>query len=199
MNRNATRLLKAIYDKTGGPSRGVRDVAELESGLTPDEARIAWQHLLDEGMITKFSLMYAARITEKGVEAAQTAPAIELNRPRVVVAHGQETAAPEAVALFLDDIGFETTRVHGPSVMEQIEKHGEFAFAIVVLTEDKPPFDVLMELGFLMGRFGRGKVCALAVDCAAELPGHLGAVKVEPFDASGNWKAALAGHLRGAS
>ena len=195
MNRQAKRLLKAIYEKTGGPARGVRDVAELETGLTPEQAKAAWQDLLDEEMITRFSQMYTARITQKGVETAKT---LDIDRPRVVVAHGQDTAAPDAVALFLEGAGFEAVRLHGTAVIEQIEAQGELAFAIILLTEAQPPVSVLMELGYLMGRFGRSKVCALAMESATQLPGHLKGVPLELFDPADNWKVALAGHLQAA-
>lgn len=201
MNRHSNRLLRAIYDKTGGPSRAVRDVTELDTGLTDDEARAAWRDLLDQGLITGFSQHYAARITEKGVEAARSAPIVERHRhaPKVVVVHGHDTPAPEAVALFLEEAGFDPVRLHGPAIMEQVEKHGEIALAVLLLTaDDLGGTNVLMELGYFMGRFGRARVCALAIETTAELPPHIGGVTLELFDQSDNWKAALTRHLQSA-
>ena len=68
-------LLGAIYKKTGGRSRGVRDVAELETGLTAEEARAAWRELLGQGLIERFSQEYAARMSEKGIEVIRSAEA----------------------------------------------------------------------------------------------------------------------------
>jgi predicted nucleotide-binding protein len=199
MNRHSNRLLRAIYDKTGGPSRGVRDVTELETGLTDDEARAAWRDLLDQGLISGFSQHYAARITEKGLETARNAPADAWRRlgPKVVVVHGHETPAPEAVALFLEEAGFEPIRLHGPGIMEQVEKHGEIALAVLLLTTaDLGGTNVLMELGYFMGRFGRTRVCALAIESTGQLPAHFGGVTLELFDESEKWKAALTRHLQ---
>src|SRR6185369_10479000 len=50
-HRIAMKLLSAIYEKTGGRSRGVRDVTELETGLTAKAARDAWRDLLGQGLI----------------------------------------------------------------------------------------------------------------------------------------------------
>lgn len=73
----AIRLLDAIYRKTGGRSRGVRDVTQLETGLTAEQARAAWQELLSQGLIERFSLDYAARMSEKGVEFMSSGGAAE--------------------------------------------------------------------------------------------------------------------------
>jgi predicted nucleotide-binding protein len=201
MNRHSNRLLRAIFEKTGGPSRAVRDVTELDTGLTDDEARAAWRDLLDQGLITKFSQIYAARITEKGMEAAQSTPVVErnLHAPKVVVVHGHDTPAPEAVALFLEEAGFEPIKLHGPSIMEQVEKHGEIALAILLLTAaDLGGPNVLMELGYFMGRFGRTRVCALAIESTGQLPSHFGGVTLELFDHTESWKTALTRHLQSA-
>jgi len=40
------RLLNAIYDKTGGRGRGVKDVTELDTTLTEEEAKAAWRDLI---------------------------------------------------------------------------------------------------------------------------------------------------------
>lgn len=198
MNRHSHRLLRAIYEKTGGPSRAVRDVTELDTGLTTDEARAAWRDLLDLGLITRFSQRDAARITEKGVEAARNAPVLA-SGPKVVVVHGHETQAPEAVAVFLEEAGFEPIRLHGPAIMEQVERHGEVALAVLLLTaDDLGGTNVLMELGYFMGRFGRTRVCALAIETTGQLPSHLGGVALELFDQSESWKAALTRYLQSA-
>src|SRR5579862_1038351 len=70
----AVRLLRAIFDKTGGRSRGVRDVAELETGLTGDEARAGWGDLLARGLIERFSTDYSARLSVEGIEFIESHP-----------------------------------------------------------------------------------------------------------------------------
>ena len=212
---NSMRLLRAIYEKTGGRNRGVRDVTELETGLTADESRGAWRDLVDLGLIERFSSDYAARISVAGVEFMQNAPS---SAPvavlgRVFIVHGHGTDAREAVTEFVQQLGFETILLHdrdvqGRTVMEQVNALGEAGFAIVLLTledfgvtsagvaEVRPRLNVLLELGYFLGRFGQGKVCALVVGPAMELRADLATVTLTALDAQGEWKTWLERELR---
>jgi len=73
VQRNALRLLRAIYDETRDQSRPVDDVTELKTGLTAEESRAAWRYLRDKGLIQTFNLDYAARINGPGVDAIENA------------------------------------------------------------------------------------------------------------------------------
>jgi hypothetical protein len=200
---NSMRLLRAIYKKTGGPNRGVRDVAELDTGLTADESRSAWHELIDAGLIVRFSVDYAARLSAKGAEFMQNAqPEAPSVLGKALIVHGHGTDEREAVAEFVRELGFEVILppdrdVHGRTVMEQANALGEVGFAIVLLTagvEDRPY--TLLELGYFLGRFGLDKVRALTVGFAAELSADLAPVKWTALDAEGAWKTWLGGNLR---
>jgi predicted nucleotide-binding protein len=217
-DRNALLLLRAIYEKTGGRSRGVRDVTELESGLTDDASRSAWRRLLDQGLIERFSKDYAARLSVQGLEYIQNAPPVDLQNdveqneveptrvPRsrkVFVAHGSGTEAREAVAELVREMNLELVLLdehsdNGRTTMEQVEEHGEIGFAVLLLTAEdlRPSMTVLMELGYLIGRFGRTRVCALVVHGIPDLPADLAGVALGSFDASGEWRTSLSRHLQ---
>ncbi len=184
-------------------NRGVRDVAELETGLTPDEARAAWRHLLDEGLIRRFNLAYAAILSPEGMQAIESGLPLADPPPappaKVVIVRGSGTAAREAVAQFVTDIELEAILlsdpvVNGRTMMEQTEEHGDVGFAIILLTRQDLPYprmEVLMEIGYFMGRLGRARVCALAIDSTRTLPPDLGGVALYALDASENWKSVL--------
>ena len=63
-------------------------------------------------------------------------------RPRrVFVVHGHEEGPRDAVARFLEQIGFEAIILHeranqGRTVIEKVEAHGDVGFAVVLLTPD---------------------------------------------------------------
>jgi hypothetical protein len=132
----------------------------------------------------------------------------------VFIVHGHDDGAREAVARFLERIGFKAIILHeqanqGRTVIEKVERHGDVGFAVVLLTPDdeggvkggqthpRARQNVIMELGYFIGRLGRGHVCALKRG-EVELPSDFGGVVYETFDGSGGWKHALGRELEGA-
>lgn len=198
------RLLRAIYEKTGGRSRAVRDVTELETGLTADQSRAAWRCLLDTGLLERFSMDYVARLSVAGVAMAQhSRPAAR----RLLFVHGHGTAARDAVARFVETLAFEAVLLPSDdapgNLIEQVQAHSDLEFAVVFLTADelgwtaggtsefRPSPSVLLELGYLMGRFGLGKVCVFAIGCAADFSANLMGLTLEGLGSPAEWQAVL--------
>jgi predicted nucleotide-binding protein len=132
----------------------------------------------------------------------------ELSR-RVFVVHGHDDGSREMVARFLEKVGFEAVILHeqanqGRTVIEKVEAHGDVGFAVILLTPDdegcvkggtpepRARQNVILELGYFIGRLGRGKVCALKRG-ALEIPSDYAGVVYESLD--GNWKHALGREL----
>jgi predicted nucleotide-binding protein len=141
---------------------------------------------------------------------ARTGPADR----KVFVVHGHDEGAREAVARYLERLGFEAIILHeqankGRTVIEKIEAHGEVGFAVVLLTPDdvgslkgdnlqpRARQNVLLELGYFVGRLGRSRVCALKRG-EVEVPSDFGGVVYETFDDKGAWKTALGKELEAA-
>ena len=133
---------------------------------------------------------------------------------RVFVVHGHDEGARETVARFLDKIGFEPIILHeqanqGRTVIEKIEAQADVGFAVVLLTPDdegcvkggesepRARQNVLLELGYFLGRLGRSRVCALKRG-QVEIPSDFAGVVWENMDASGGWKQALGRELEAA-
>ena len=129
------------------------------------------------------------------------------DRSKVFVVHGHDEGAREAVARFIEALGFQPIILHeraneGRTVIEKVEAHGAVGFAVVLLTPDdegcekggtlapRPRQNVLLELGYFVGRLGRKRVCALKRG-ELEIPSDFGGVVYEPFDAAGGWKQKL--------
>ncbi|MDN7820898.1 nucleotide-binding protein [Burkholderia vietnamiensis] len=134
---------------------------------------------------------------------------------RVFVVHGHDGEAREMVARFLKAMDFDPVILHeqanqGGTVIEKFEANSDVGFAVVLLTPDdlgrslkeaelKPRArqNVLLELGYFIGRLGRNKVCALKRG-DVELPSDYVGVVWEKMDDGGGWKLALARELKAA-
>jgi predicted nucleotide-binding protein len=130
---------------------------------------------------------------------------------KVFVVHGHDEGSREAVGRFIQTLGFEPIILHerakeGRTVIEKVEAHGDVGFAVVLLTPDdegcakdgtpapRARQNVLLELGYFIGRLGRNRVCALKRG-EVELPSDFGGVVYEVFDATGGWKQKLGREL----
>ena len=134
---------------------------------------------------------------------------------QVFLVHGHDGGAREAVARFLERIDFEPIILHeqasqGRTVIEKIEAHADVGFAVVLLTPDdvgrgileaadepRARQNVLLELGYFLGRLGRQRVCALRRDEVA-IPSDFAGIVWQAFDAGGGWKFALGKELQAA-
>ena len=137
------------------------------------------------------------------------------NSRKVFVVHGHDNVAKEATARFLQRLDLEPIILHeqassGRTIIEKFETYsGDIAFAVVLLTPDdvgrpkdgpnelKPRArqNVILELGYFMGRLDRSRVCALHGE-GVELPSDYQGVIYVEFDTGGAWKTRLAKELK---
>ena len=132
---------------------------------------------------------------------------------KVFLAHGRDRGARETVARFLENLGLEPVVLAeipgmGRTIIEKFEAHSRVRFAIVLLTPDDvgplQGFDrgarprarqnVIFELGFFVGRLGRGAVCALTAG-EVEIPSDYAGVEYIDFDDGDGWKGKLGREL----
>jgi predicted nucleotide-binding protein len=138
-------------------------------------------------------------------------PAAVDSQRKVFIVHGHDEAAREAVARFLEKIGFEVIILHerankGKTIIEKFEANGDVGFVVVLLTPDdiggpesgaqahRVRQNVILEWGYFIGRLGRDRVCALKKG-NLELPSDIIGVVWEEFDEHGGWKGKLAKEL----
>jgi predicted nucleotide-binding protein len=133
---------------------------------------------------------------------------------KVFIVHGHAEGPREAVARFLEQLGLEPIVLHeranrGRTIIEKFEAHADVGFAIVLLTPDdeggrqggkqhpRARQNVILELGYFIGRLGRSQVCALKAG-DVELPSDILGVAWTPLDPGGAWKQRLAKELEAA-
>lgn len=172
---------------------------------------IASIHSLTGQLIIPFVRDYKNYIQSKGTTQAVLTPTLS---HKVFIVHGHDDGARETVARFLERIGLEAIILHeqanqGRTVIEKVVAHGDVGFAVVLLTPDdegcakggvqepRARQNVLLELGYFIGRLGREKVCALKRGIL-EIPSDFAGVVWEEMDSNGGWKTALARELAAA-
>jgi predicted nucleotide-binding protein len=139
---------------------------------------------------------------------------------QIFIVHGHDNEMKETVARALKNIGLEPIILHeqenlGKTIIEKFESCSEnVSFAIVLLSpddlgykKDQPPEsamfrarqNVILELGYFMGKLGRKNVVALhRSGTNFELPSDILGILYIPFDPYNGWKLSLAKELKGA-
>jgi hypothetical protein len=125
----------------------------------------------------------------------------------VFVVHGHDefrhTAEEYIRSLSLRPVLLDSRPNQGRTIIEKLEAHANTSFAVVLLTPDdqgrkcgnsrfKPRArqNVVLELGFFLGKLGRHRVCALYVP-GVELPSDFHGVLYVELDGEGRWRKQL--------
>jgi hypothetical protein len=134
---------------------------------------------------------------------------------RIFIVHGHDGEAREAVARFIERLGFESVILHeqanqGRTIIEKVEANNDVGFAIVLLTPDdegktngddklqpRVRQNVLLELGYFMALLGRNRVCALKKG-TVDIPSDFAGVVWEAMDSGSGWKQSLGKELAAA-
>jgi predicted nucleotide-binding protein len=162
-------------------------------------------------LIIPFARDYKVHVLSQGTRQ------MRIVRPasnKVFIVHGHDGEAREAVARFLEKINFEAIILHeqasrGRTVIEKVESHSDVGFAVILLTpddvggaKDATSFEprvrqnVLLELGYFIGKLGRDRVLALKRG-TMEIPSDFAGVVWEPYEGT-SWKQSLAKELEAA-
>lgn len=133
---------------------------------------------------------------------------------KVFVVHGRDNGAKQTIARFLEKLGLEPVILHersnaGLTIIEKFEKHSDVAYAVVLMTPDdigalakekdklayRARQNVVLELGYFMGRLGRSHVCVL-LKGDIERPSDSDGIIYVALDPNDGWKILLAKELK---
>ena len=153
---------------------------------------------------------------EKAIPTESRADIDATKSDRVFVIHGHDAAARDSVARCLQTLGMAPIVLHeqpnqGRTIIEKFEEYADVGFAVVLLTPDdlaaaegdadspKPRArqNVILELGFFIGKLGRSRVCVLKKG-ELETPSDYDGVVYTTLDDGGGWKTKLVGELQAA-
>ena len=152
--------------------------------------------------------------TPKSNALTSDKPSKTMDKSKVFIVHGHDGEAKQAVARFVEKIGFEAIILHeqassGKTIIEKIEANSNVGFAIVLYTpcdlgasKEKPdqqkPWarqNVIFEHGYLIGKIGRKNVCAL-VKGDIEKPNDISGVVYIKIDEGDGWKYTVAKEMK---
>ena len=126
----------------------------------------------------------------------------------VFVVHGHDNEMMEAVARALFQIGLKPIILHerpnsGKTLIEKFEKNADVQFATVLLSPDDMAFpvsespdsakprarqNVVLELGYFVGRLTRERVFTLKRGDELEIPSDISGIVYTQYDKEGHWR-----------
>lgn len=154
-------------------------------------------------------------------EVQMQSPSSSLTQPPggsgVFLVHGHDEAMIHETARFLERLGLNVIILReqpnqGRTIIEKFVDHSNVGFAVVLLTGDdrggvySTPYEqqkprarqnVILELGFFLGKLGRKRVCALYRE-GVEIPSDYNGVLFVPIDNGGAWRLTLAREMKAA-
>jgi len=197
------------FDSLGQKWGGEHTVSAIRENyrLWINRAKINLNTLISllEERIGEFGILQDAAIMQKTTEPLN-------NTSRVFVVHGHDDGTKEMVARFLRTLlGIEPIILHeqpnqGLTIIEKFESHAKNTdFAVILFTPDDKGYlannsdevkfrarqNVILELGFFMGKLGRQRVCVLNKG-NVEVPSDLSGILYHLIDDAGAWKLSLA-------
>jgi hypothetical protein len=132
----------------------------------------------------------------------------------VLLIHGRDEATKESLLDFFEMLGLHPLVLHeqpdgGKSIIEKFGESPNIHFAIILITPDdiaaprhKPKErqarasqNVIFELGYFVGKLGRGRVCALYKE-GVEIPSDYSGTVYLPMDSRGGWRLLLAKEMK---
>lgn len=132
---------------------------------------------------------------------------------RIFIVHGHNNGIKSEVARFVEKLKLNPVILHerpnkGDTLIEKFERESFADFAIVLLTaddhgseinssdlKDRARQNVVLELGYFLGKIGRKNVAAL-VENGVEIPSDFSGVVYIPYDNADAWKLLLARELK---
>lgn len=164
--------------------------------------------LFEKADLLKSNVEFTAVSTDL-VNATKT---VKINN-NVFIVHGHNDTVKVSVARTLEKLGLNPIILHeqpnsGKTTIEKFEKYSDVGFAVVLLTDDdegkakieveqrkRARQNVILELGYFIGRLGRSKVVPLYSD-GVELPSDLYGLVYVPIDKAETWKFSLVKELK---
>lgn len=210
-------LLRKIAAKPFYEARTDFEIALIENCLVKDGyVNICSRYETSEHFLCEITSLGKVFIERGGYKDEELNKSNEImEKKKVFIVHGHDEGTKEKVARFIDKIGFEAIILHEQTsssltIIEKLEKYTDVEYAIVLYTpcdkggknidgaEMKPRArqNVVFEHGYLFGKLGRDKVCALVKDENIEKPSDVLNIVYIPMGDNDGWKIKIANEMK---
>ena len=150
---------------------------------------------------------------EEPLSLINSSKAVDSSNTNIFIVHGHNVAVQQSVARTLEKLGLNPIILSeqpnaGNTIIEKFEVNSDVGFAVILLTDDdegksKTDIDlksrarqnVILELGYFIGRLGRKRVLSLYSE-GVELPSDIHGLLFIPIDKADTWKFALVRELK---
>lgn len=201
----------------------VMDVGHYAFMFADGVTEAQWEQQRFEDMTTRLEIIDGliellnshVELTENGKSDSRPQHPTNITSNRVFLVHGHNELAIHETARFLEKIDLEVIILReqpnsGKTIIEKFLDFSDVGFSVVLLTGDdrggtqttpydkqkkRPRQNVVLELGFFLGKLGRKRVCALYEE-GVEIPSDYDGVLFVPFDKNGAWHLPLAKELK---
>lgn len=215
LQRKAKMLIEELF---GNASSYLADIDKIEFYRSYVDEYQQWERAraqLSNVMVTVMEKVELFGVAELSVPGPKPGA---LGR-RVFVVHGHDEKLKTQVARTLERLDLEPIILHempnkGRTIIEKFEDYSDVPFAVVLLTPDDMGYvsdadpstaqprarqNVILELGFFLGRLGRERVAALFTGSSDfEKPSDYDGVTYIPVDGAGRWQFDLIRELKAA-
>jgi predicted nucleotide-binding protein len=171
-------------------------------------------HVIVLGELIDFLISSSALIKSGSFSNTLETNDLAKSSNRVFLVHGHNEAVIHETARFLEKFDLNVISLReqpnsGRTIIEKFLDYSDVSFAVILLTGDDRggafdcPFEnqeprarqnVILELGFFLGKLGREHVCVLYQE-GVEIPSDYQGVVFVPFDSYGAWRIQLAKEL----
>jgi predicted nucleotide-binding protein len=163
-----------------------------------------------EKLVGKVDLL-KSELSEQPALQQKTFETTDINN--IFIVHGHNKAIQQSVARVVEKLGLTPIILseqanNGKTIIEKFEKHAKVGFAIILLTDDdegkaktemtlkaRARQNVILELGYFLGKLGRERVLPLYVE-GVELPSDMHGLLYTPIDKADTWKFAIVKELK---
>ncbi len=210
------RIFRAFGKFKDGVMRSIKELNDIKQMIDEEDGE-HFKEVTSLFLKTSYEPVVpeSPSVSQRTAEAPPPIPMQNFSATRIFVVHGRDDAMKESVARVIEKLKLEAVILHeqpelGRTIIEKFTQCSDVGYALVLLSPDDFAYpkdltpekgmyrarqNVILELGYFIGKLGRGRVMALNNGGSNfEIPTDFAGVVYTPFDEQ--WRFKLVKELR---